>query len=492
MAMAAIRGPPLQWQRAALIGALLALALSRACSADLVNPFLPDPTFRPCDSATVPKKTYGPPTFYVCPRATAPTYTCPGIKFYLDSAGSRVNETAYAINDALAQNVSDYCSAVDSLTLQYWSSRPLNEDIATCVWSSWLVPYAKANAWLDPASPKQGGVNLVLLYSRVVMGYMRIQNSPVVKNDVANKATVNAWLTKVVAILQRLLVDQWDVNPGRYPNNLGYWTATAAAYTGAATQNVTMYNWGLQVFTWLKNGQNADGTLIEELKRGKKACPYHANALQPVTFTALLALANGRNEFVGTATTPLLKLFRVALNCWYDPAYLDAQIRQISGNNKLTGQALSHPLHVAEIFHRYLGALSNRQIKAHIIEERPFVETASQWYTETTWIWGIDVASSVYPGDARGVCWKTRPPPPPAPKNRPSPPKPPKHPPCPPGSTTCGLSQRPSFPPPPRRKKHRRPRPPAPPPAPPAPPPKRHLKRRRPRPPPPPASDFYP
>ena len=64
--------------------------------------------------------------------------------------------------------------SLDDITLQYWESRPLNQDIAFCAFS-WFIEYSNVNAFLTNDSI--GSTNLLLHWPIVLWSYLRIQDS---------------------------------------------------------------------------------------------------------------------------------------------------------------------------------------------------------------------------------------------------------------------------------------------------------------------------
>jgi poly(beta-D-mannuronate) lyase len=106
------------------------------------------------------------------------------------------------------------------------------------------------------------------------------------------RALILPWLEKN-AELTREFYDARAKKPGEGAQNHFYWAAVQLAATGIATGNRADFDWAMAS---AKRGIDAiqpDGTLPQEMRRGKRALHYHLYAASPLVMLAELGLPNG-------------------------------------------------------------------------------------------------------------------------------------------------------------------------------------------------------
>ena len=106
------------------------------------------------------------------------------------------------------------------------------------------------------------------------------------------RALILPWLQRNAEITRSYYDPRVKLPAGGAQNHF-YWAAVQLAATGIATGNAADFDWAMAS---AKRGIDAiqpDGTLPEEMRRGKRALHYHLYAASPLVMLAELGLPNG-------------------------------------------------------------------------------------------------------------------------------------------------------------------------------------------------------
>lgn len=134
----------------------------------------------------------------------------------------------------------------------------------------------------------------------------------------AQRDLILSWLQKE-AELTRGFYDHRMQSSHTDAQNHFYWAAVQVGATGIAANNHDDFDWAMQR---AKNGIAAiqpDGTLAEEMRRGKRALHYHLYAASPLVMLAELGIPNGIDLYTENHGA-LKKLVEVSTHGLIDPS----------------------------------------------------------------------------------------------------------------------------------------------------------------------------
>ena len=127
------------------------------------------------------------------------------------------------------------------------------------------------------------------------IAYLKVNGNA--RANAAERDLILAWLQKE-ADLTRGFYDERIRSSHNDAQNHFYWAAIQLAATGIAANDRGDFDWAMQR---AKDGIAAiqpDGTLAEEMRRGKRALHYHLYAASPLVMLAELGLSNDINLYL--------------------------------------------------------------------------------------------------------------------------------------------------------------------------------------------------
>ena len=201
--------------------------------------------------------------------------------------------------------------------------------------------------------------------------------------DTGALALIDGWLAR------RLFeqIDFWeeDAPDGARSGNLRAWAALAAAATAARTGDPALRYWAAASAAHVLCSAAADGSLPQEMGRGRLALQYQLHAITPLTVTALLLERQGL-PLTGVCAGALDRAVGFALSDLDD----GAQSRALSGAEQsfFDGSDRLEDFHLAwiEAYLRLAGAAHATAAEALITPRRPL--TYSKLGGNQTLIWG--------------------------------------------------------------------------------------------------------
>ena len=153
--------------------------------------------------------------------------------------------------------------------------------IADCVLGQMAV-WAQAGALADLASDT---AQLTIGSRLAGFGLVALQVLPHARNDDDARA-VTAWLTR--AVQAQALWWEDAAPPGARQGNLRAWAALAAATTSALTGDPALRGWAAWSFGRILCSAAPDGSLPQEMRRGRLALQYQLHAIAPLAVGVLL------------------------------------------------------------------------------------------------------------------------------------------------------------------------------------------------------------
>ncbi len=190
----------------------------------------------------------------------------------------------------------EYVAAVKPL----WQFREAVNDIARLyvisgdpAYAQLLVEFLDGWAGADSLTEhgnKQGWYSITWATVDAGLSYSIVRDEPSL--DPAAKGRVEAWLHQVA--------DNNIAEPGAldYPNsdgrnNISYWRGLEATVVGKVTEDLQMFDWGIDTFKRALDDMNADGSFPGEMARGEGALRYQHFATKPLVLIAEVAARQG-------------------------------------------------------------------------------------------------------------------------------------------------------------------------------------------------------
>lgn len=123
------------------------------------------------------------------------------------------------------------------------------------------------------------------------IAYLKVRDSGIVTPEQAS--LILPWM-KQVALQARDFYDAKERDGGASSqNNHYYWAAVELAAVGIAADDRNDFNWAVQATREGISAIRPDGTLPQEMRRGRRALHYHLYAAAPLVMVTELAYPNG-------------------------------------------------------------------------------------------------------------------------------------------------------------------------------------------------------
>lgn len=200
---------------------------------------------------------------------------------------------------------------------------------ASCVLDG-ILAWAKADALSDL---KTQGANLSAP-SRVGGIAFAYAAALKVVPDPEGKAEIEAWL--LARSQQTMAFFDTEAPPRASQNNLRAWAGLAVTRVGLTLDDPTLIDWGAETFRLVACTAEADGSLPNEMWRGKLALHYQVHAVAPLVTTAAL-LQDERPDLFTTCDGALPRIVRFTLDGLDDPSAVEkitAQKQTVGGTRK--------------------------------------------------------------------------------------------------------------------------------------------------------------
>jgi len=227
-----------------------------------------------------------------CPEAPPPVVSLDYDSRYQADSTTRSDLDAKAdaeVNDALAP-VDDFLRDLTSLANSGFKQGADRAAIADCVIGQ-ITVWAEAGALSDLKSPAS---NLTIGARIAGFGLVLLQVLPHTTRDTG---PVKTWL----ATLQKNQTGFWEADAPEKARmgNLRAWAALSAATAADVLDDPVLRAWSLWSVSYVLCSADPDGSLPQEMSRGKYALKYQLHAIAPLVVTALLL------ERKGAAVQPL-------------------------------------------------------------------------------------------------------------------------------------------------------------------------------------------
>ena len=191
-------------------------------------------------------------------------------------------------------------------------------EAARCVLQH-LESDARDNALTGKMSSSQAYFVQGWVAGAAAIAYLKVDGNT--RATPAQRDLILRWLQRE-ADLTRRWYDERTRSSHTDAQNHFYWAAIQLAATGIAANNRADFDWAMQ---HAKDGIDAikpDGTLDEEMRRGKRALHYHLYAASPLVMLAELGIPNGVDLYTENGGG-LKKLVEVSTRGLVDPSLFE-------------------------------------------------------------------------------------------------------------------------------------------------------------------------
>ncbi|MEP3348062.1 MAG: alginate lyase family protein [Litoreibacter sp.] len=130
-------------------------------------------------------------------------------------------------------------------------------------------------------------------------------------SDSAARATIEAWLGRRAT--QQMAFWEEDATAGAKTGNLRAWATLAINLTGEIRDDPVALRWSAWSMTYLQCQALEDGSLPQEMRRGKYALHYQLHAIAPMVLTTRLLEDQGFS-ILGVCDNALDRIVEYALN----------------------------------------------------------------------------------------------------------------------------------------------------------------------------------
>lgn len=228
------------------------------------------------------------PAWADCARAPGPVIELDFDSRYSDSSDTRSEldlESAAEAEEALAP-IDDFLRDLVEEANSALKAGPEGAGPADCVLSR-VSDWARADALSDLGSET---ANLTIGSRLAGFALVLMQVAPHATNN-TDREEVEAWLSRRVAEQMRFWEE--DAPPGARQGNLRAWAALAASATSATTGDPVPRAWATWSTSYVLCTADEDGSLPQEMRRGRLALQYQLHATAPLVLTTLLLERQG-------------------------------------------------------------------------------------------------------------------------------------------------------------------------------------------------------
>lgn len=225
----------------------------------------------------------------VCPAAPEPVVSLSfGSRYASDSDNrSALDEKSNAEVDAALEPVDDF---LRSLTQAANALQTLEKKeriaAADCILGQ-IAVWAQANALGDLASNNAK----LTMGSRIAgFGLVLMQVEPHTKST-SDLDVIRPWLSGMMA--EQMLFWEEDASKGSKRGNLRAWAALAGVSVGVINRDPVIEGWATASAAYIMCISNEDGSLPQEMSRGKWALHYQLHAIAPLVLSTALLMQQG-------------------------------------------------------------------------------------------------------------------------------------------------------------------------------------------------------
>lgn len=265
-----------------------------------------------------------------CPTDTKPVVTLGFGSRYTDDSENRSDfdeESDKAVTAAL-KPIDDFITdlARQSNTFNDPGTKPEEaQKAAACVLDS-ILAWAKADA-LSELTTQGANLSAPSRVGGIAFAYaaaLKVVPQP------EGKAEIDAWL--LARSKQTMAFFDTKAPPRASQNNLRAWAGLAVTRVGLVLDDPALIDWGAETLRLIACTADSDGSLPNEMWRGKLALHYQLHAVAPLVTSAAL-LQDERPELFSDCDRALPRIVSFTLDGLDDPA----AVEKITGEKQTVG-----------------------------------------------------------------------------------------------------------------------------------------------------------
>ncbi len=265
-----------------------------------------------------------------CPTDAKPVITLGFGSRYTDDSENRSDfdeESDKAVTAAL-KPIDDFITDLAKQTniLNDPETKPEEaQKAAACVLDS-ILAWAKADA-LSALTTQGANLSAPSRVGGIAFAYAAALK---VVPEPAGKAEIEAWL--LARSKQTMVFFDTEAPPRASRNNLRAWAGLAVTRVGLTLDDPALIDWGAETLRLVACTAEADGSLPNEMWRGKLALHYQLHAVAPMVTTAAL-LQDERPELFTDCDGALQRVVQFTLEGLDDPS----AVQKITGEKQTVG-----------------------------------------------------------------------------------------------------------------------------------------------------------
>ncbi len=236
-----------------------------------------------------------------------------------DPTFSHVDPQAERAVTDLVKPIRDFDVAVDVQAGRYTMSDGANERAGACALAM-MDSWARQNA-VSQLTSHDAYLFRANMISALAFDFMQVRGLNT--GDPDQRRRVATWLHG----LAEDSLEHWRALPPDSMvnhNNHRAWAALATAAAGVATNDRSLFEWGVNSAKVVACEADGDGALPREIGRAARARLYSLYAAEPLVMTAELAAANGKDLY-GACGGAIRKIADFALRSVDDPSQIEAR-----------------------------------------------------------------------------------------------------------------------------------------------------------------------
>ena len=208
--------------------------------------------------------------------------------YYSDSKHSIIDPTRYAAYNAASRIFRNTMTVVETAADKFQSTG--SRGAAECVLRI-LALNAQAGAMTGKMSSNQSYYVQNWTLGGLAIAWLKVRSA--MPGTPEDRQNIAAWL-KQVAVSTMGYYNRGRAKGASDARNNHYgWAGIAVMAAGVASNDKSLFDWGVGTYDDGVNNIQPDGTLPLEMGRGQKALHYHLFALAPLIYMAEFGAANG-------------------------------------------------------------------------------------------------------------------------------------------------------------------------------------------------------
>lgn len=187
-----------------------------------------------------------------------------------------------------------------------------------------VIEHIEANARNHSLTGKMSSRQAYFVQGWVLGGeaiaYLKVRDAGIVSREQAS--IILPWMKQVASQAREFYDSKERTGGASSQNNHYYWAAVELAAVGIAADDPSDFNWAIHAAREGIAAIRSDGTLPQEMRRGKRALHYHLYAAAPLVMVAELAYPNETNLY-SEDNGALKKLVHVSTAGLLNPALFE-------------------------------------------------------------------------------------------------------------------------------------------------------------------------